>query len=288
MTAAEIAKVLGAAQRSGRWWRCVCPVHGSRTGTSATLALREGSRGLIVVCHAGCSRADVLAELRRRGWLDNGDPAPAAPEPGDNRERRIAIARHVWGMGREARGTAVARYLAARGITIPPPSRLRWAPTAKLAWALGKGYAPAMLARIDGPDGELIGVHRTYLHRDEAGTWHRHARAMLGCAKGGAVRLGAIRAADWLVIAEGIETTLSVMQACRLPGWAALSAMGLEHLILPPEAKLVAIAADNDPIGRRAAMTAAARWHREGRRVRILAPSQPGADWNDILMVAHG
>jgi hypothetical protein len=47
MTAAEIARALGAASRSGAWWRCVGPVHGSRTGRSATMAPRDGDRGPI-------------------------------------------------------------------------------------------------------------------------------------------------------------------------------------------------------------------------------------------------
>jgi hypothetical protein len=48
--AAGIALALGAAQRSGQWWRCRCPVHHSR---GPTLALRDGDRGLIVHCRAG-------------------------------------------------------------------------------------------------------------------------------------------------------------------------------------------------------------------------------------------
>ena len=67
MSAAEqIARALGAACKSGGWWRCRCPVHQS---DGATLALRDGPRGLIAHCHAGCSRDDVLAELRRLGLL---------------------------------------------------------------------------------------------------------------------------------------------------------------------------------------------------------------------------
>src|SRR4030081_2939824 len=64
MTAIEIARSLGGGSRSGDWWRCRCPVHGSR---GATLALRDGERGLIVECFGGCDRRDVLTELRRRG-----------------------------------------------------------------------------------------------------------------------------------------------------------------------------------------------------------------------------
>ena len=48
---------------------------------------------------------------------------------------------------------------------------------------------------------------------------------------------------QWLVIGDGIETTLSVMQACSLPGWAALSANGITSLILPREATMVLICA---------------------------------------------
>src|SRR5215472_3374498 len=94
MMADQIAAALGAAQRSGRWARCICPVHGSRTGRSATLALRDGGRGLIAVCHAGCDATDILAELRRRGLLDGRahrrDEAPPFPDYRE-RERRIEL-----------------------------------------------------------------------------------------------------------------------------------------------------------------------------------------------------
>src|SRR5216684_4457649 len=96
--AAEIAAVLGAAHRFGSWWRCVCPVHGSRTGTSATLALLDGERGLIAVCHAGCSRADIYDELRRRGLLPGGidhrpAPTPKHTDARNDTARRIELAR---------------------------------------------------------------------------------------------------------------------------------------------------------------------------------------------------
>jgi hypothetical protein len=50
-TAGEIAAALGGACRSGAWWRCRCPAH---DGRGASLALRNGERGLIVNCFAGC------------------------------------------------------------------------------------------------------------------------------------------------------------------------------------------------------------------------------------------
>jgi putative DNA primase/helicase len=73
--------------------------------------------------------------------------------------------------------------------------------------------------------------------------------------------------------------------ALKAPGWAALSAGGIKRLDLPPIAKMVLIAADNDPkgTGQRAANYAAARWLAEGRRVKICMPPRPGVDWNDVL-----
>ena len=64
--AETIAIALGGACRSGAWQRCHarCINRGARHWRS-----RMVRRGLIVHCHAGCSRDDVLAELRRLGLL---------------------------------------------------------------------------------------------------------------------------------------------------------------------------------------------------------------------------
>jgi hypothetical protein len=176
--AATIATALGAAHRSGRWWRCLCPVHGSRTGRSASLALRDGERGLIAVCHAGCDRADVIAALHRRGLLGAAGTGPRPTPAGagsDDAARRIAMARRIWDAAQDARRSPVVAYLAGRGITIPPPPSLRYAP--RLRRPDGT-CGPAMLARIDGIGG-LIGISRTWLHRDAAGRWDRRNRASL-------------------------------------------------------------------------------------------------------------
>lgn len=292
--AADVAAALGRAQRSGQWWRCICPVHGSRTGHSATLALRDGPDGLVVRCFANCPRDAILAELRRLPLLDGGadchGAAPPTESPAD-RQCRIASARRVWGTGRDARGTPVVRYLAGRGIDTEPPPSLRWAPR---CWHREtRAELPAMLARVDGPDGELIGVHRTYLRRDPDGTWHRRDRASLGPIAGGAVRLAP--AAETLVAGEGVESTLSAMILTKRPGWAALSTSGLKALILPPEVRHVTICADNDEpkagrrtgAGQKAARDVALRWASEGRRVCVVTPDRANSDMNDLLREAR-
>ena len=78
------------------------------------------------------------------------------------------------------------------------------------------------------------------------------------------------------------------MVATGLPGWAALSAGGIERLMLPmlPLAATVIIAADHDlnGLGERAARSVARQWLAQGRRVRIALPPVAGSDWNDVLL----
>jgi putative DNA primase/helicase len=282
MTAAEIARALGNAHRSGRWWRARCPVHHCQ---GSTLALREGERWIIVHCHAGCEPRDILTELWRRGLIEDRGERRSEPrstlQPLDDDSHRIAMARRLWEGGRDARGSPAERYLRSRGIEIPPPSCLRWASACR--HPAGR-VLPAMLARIEAVDGELIGVHRTFLRPDGSGKADiEPAKAMLGRAASGAVRLGA--APEKLLIGEGIETCLAAMQATAMPAWAALSTSGMVAVVLPPMVRTVIILADHDVsgAGERAARTAGARWLAEGRRVRIAMPPEPGSDFNDVL-----
>jgi putative DNA primase/helicase len=143
-----------------------------------------------------------------------------------------------------------------------------------------------MVARVEGLDGELIGVHRTWLDRNAGGTWKRRDRASLGPVGGGAVRLARHRPGLELLVGEGIETILAAMQMFGLPGWAAICASGIAALPLPDEVRTVIIAADNDEnlVGQRAALSAFERWAGEGRAVRILRPPNAGEDFNDVLL----
>jgi putative DNA primase/helicase len=284
MTAAQIAAALGG-RREGCNWRCCCPLHGGRS-----LTLRDGRSTLLVRCWASCSTRDVLAELRRLGLLagrSDGALAPAAMTTrGDDRQdtaRRIEIARRIWGEARQAHGSPVARYLAGRGITVPVPPTLRWAPSLRRP----DGTAgPAMIARVVGLDGELIGVHRTWLYRDAAGVWRRRDRASLGPVGGGAVRVAPL--AETLLVGEGIETCLGAIQATGLPAWAALSTSGMIALRLPPEVTNITVCADHDAsgAGERAARTAAQRWLAEGRQVEIYISPHVREDAADLVLAA--
>src|SRR5262249_49693976 len=150
--------------RSGHWWSCRCPTHDDRT---PSLSVRDGERGLIVRCWAGCEPRDVLTALRWRGLIGGSSEtllSAATPSSGDvdrdDSVRRIEVARRIWSAAQDARGTPVELYLAGRGIVLSPPASLRWVPSLR---RLDGTSGPAMVARIDSSDGELVGIARTWL-----------------------------------------------------------------------------------------------------------------------------
>lgn len=89
------------------------------------------------------------------------------------------------------------------------------------------------------------------------------------------------------VIAEGIETALSVAVAC--PEFQVLSAVSLSNMAavaLPDTLKDIIIAADNDSgneKARRALEAALKKFASQGRTVRLAMPEIVHGDWNDVL-----
>jgi phage/plasmid primase-like uncharacterized protein len=132
-----------------------------------------------------------------------------------------------------------------------------------------------------GTDGAPLAIHRTFLNRDgQEKASVEPTKMMLGPCRGGAVRFGLV--VDRVMIAEGIETALSALQATGRATWAALSTSGLRALELPACVREVVLLADGDEPGETAAQAAAVRWTLEGRKVRI-ARAPRGFDFNDML-----
>ncbi len=273
MNADAIAAALGDARREGRAWRCRCPLHG---GCSLVLRDSDNDR-VLVTCWAGCDRLDVLAELRRRGLLDGSAGYAlrinSAPHRNDDASR-TARALKIWNNTERGTGTIVAQYLARRGIMLDrwPPS-LRFHPSCpRPKDDVGNFVSPlpAMVALIERVEHGAAAVHSTYLRPDGIGKAEiQKAKAIFGPAGGGAVRFGMPRAGEWLVVAEGLETTLSVAVACAMPAWAALSAGGIRNLALPREATHIVICADHDANGTGA---------RRARRRRAVARRRPARE----------
>jgi putative DNA primase/helicase len=282
MTAETLARALGG-RKAGSGWVARCPAHDDRT---PSLSLADGHDGcLLVKCWAGCSAHDVLSALRRceliganklRGVIDaRGGSSDAV----DRKKRALDL----WNEAFPVSGTIAAQYLAARGLALPSLPVLRFHP--RCPHPSGANL-PAMIGLVEHVDHGPTAIHRTFISADGSGKAAVEPdKASLGPVAGGAVRLAQARAGQWLLVAEGLETTFSVMHACALPGWAALSAGGIKSLVLPSSANMVLICADNDAngVGQRDANAAAERFLAEGRRVRIALPPTPGLDFNDLL-----
>jgi len=190
----------------------------------------------------------------------------------------------IWREALPANGTLVEDYLRGRGFNLTTPKAIRFHPS--LSHAPSKQFFPCMLGAIlKWPEQALIGIHRTYLDPITAKKASVDInKMMLGKAAGGAVRLSPL--SELLIVAEGIESALSVLQAQpNATVWAALSASGIRNLCLPDRAivKTIIIAADHDSTGIKAAIQAAELWASAGRTVKIALPPKD-SDFNDVLM----
>jgi hypothetical protein len=288
MTAADIARALGTSYKSGTWWRARCPAHKS---TGATLALRDTGGGLQVRCFARCSRGAVLAELHRRGLIDDAQatPDPEATErqreaDAQDRARRIAAARWIWSETEPA-SWLIETYLGGRIILGPIPETIRLHRSLRHHEASCR--RPAMVCAVEHAEHGFVGLHCTYLAANGEGkaTAIEPVKRFVGPVGGGAVRLAP--ATDTVAVCEGVENGLSYMEATGTPTWAALSAGGIRSLILPDHVRNVVIACDPDPIGVMAARAGARRWLAEGRRVSLCRPPL-GLDFNDMARVVLG
>jgi hypothetical protein len=274
----------------GSYGMCCCPAHQDRT---PSLSIRDGGDGMVLVhCHAGCDQSAVIDALKARGlWEQPPAGGRFRPTCGtDDREardldndQRTKVARGLWKKAGPVENTPVETYLRGRGITCPIPPTIRYLAATKHS---GTGlWLPCMIAGVAiWPSREISGIHRTFLTIDgRKKSPVSNNKMMLGPVRGGAVRLADVGAE--LVVGEGIESCLSVLQATGKPTWASLSTSGMDSLILPDEARDIIIAADHDQPGLRAARRAADRWVAEGRRVRIAKPTIEDSDWNDVLML---
>jgi hypothetical protein len=284
--AGHIAKALHGT-RNGNGWLCRCPLPGHGRGRgdrNPSLSIAAGTkRELILRCHGGCDSRDVLRYLLNHRLLEPGAAEKTTPPPNTNEDdrKKFEAAMKIWRESLPPTGTGAERYLNGRRLDVVIPPTLRFCPRLKHP---SGGFWPAMIALVTNADDEPIAVHRTFLEPD---TWVKAPvnprKMMLGRCGGGAVRLRTI--GPRLYVSEGIETALSAIHADGRPVWAALSAGGIENLVLPASIREIVILADADPAGERAAQNARQRWIAERRRVGILRPSH-GSDFNDVLREA--
>jgi putative DNA primase/helicase len=283
----RIGLALGG-QPDGKGWRARCPVHDDH---NPSLSLRSGDTvPLLVKCWAGCDPRDILAELRRRGLLDD-ERSDWKPRTIRTNPRAVepdrATLRYLLELLRPIEGTLVDAYLDSRGLERPPLGHhLRFLPARppKHIW-------PSMVGIItDFADAEhVLSLHFTRLKPDGSSKAslpkHEQRSYLAGYRKKG----GVIRLCDdadvtlSLGLGEGVETSLSVFTAFRRAGWfrpmwAALDAGNMAALLPLRGIDQLFIYADRGPAGEQAADKFAQRWLEAPTEV--LVSTAPVDDWN--------
>ncbi|MGY4622846.1 DUF7146 domain-containing protein [Bradyrhizobium sp. USDA 4486] len=265
---------LSNGKRAGRYW-VVGDVHNT-PGRSLFVRLQETPKGaagkwtdaatgehgdLLDVIRESLTLRDfreVAEEARRFLKLPRLEPqlAPKPLHPGVVAGSQQA-ARRLFAISSRIEGTLAETYLQRRGITrINHGGSLRFHPRCYYrpdehspteTW-------PAMIASVTGRDGQITGVHRTWLDPDGFDRVRlgkapiETPRRAMGNLLGNAVRFGVVD--DVLGAGEGIETMLSLRYALpTLPMAAALSANHLAAMLLPSGLRRLYIARDNDAAG---------------------------------------
>jgi putative DNA primase/helicase len=267
--------------RSGYRFKAKCPVHADASPSLIIWTGRDGRPGFY--CAAGCDWHLVADELRARGCVIRGRGASdqdlefhkeTQRKIVDDEQRRVDLAKTVWNESQNANGTAAERYLAQRGLELPPdPDRIvRYH---RACWR-GRERFPAMIVRLVDPVTDAFrGISRTFLTSDG----RRDGPKMI-LGRAGVAKLSKL-ASEELNACEGFETGLALWCAGVAPVWSFGSAGNLERCPILPVVLTAYLDNDASRTGWRAGQRLAAAWGQG--RVRLVMTDATGSDFADVL-----
>lgn len=287
----------GSLKRQGRELVGACPVCGGRDRFAIqTVRNIWNCRG----CGLGGDAIDLIRHLDGVSFVDavaslTADDVERVHEPGPfermqaaarqrqaeeaeaaDRARRTERARAIWAGSVPPADTLAKVYLASRGLALFDGIEMALRFNPRCRWE--GGTRPAMVCAYRGiGSGELVGVHRTALD----GQGRKLDRKALGISGGAAIMLD--EAGPHLVVAEGVETTLTARQFGLGPCWALGSANAIEHLQVIDGVERLTICAEAGEPSRKAVLACGLRWQAAGRTVSVVRPPAGLSDLNDIV-----
>jgi Toprim domain len=200
-------------------------------------------------------------------------------------EKWSQLGHALWSEATPIDGTLAEVYLNGRGIRLAPwPAALRFHPAADHTKL--KQKFPALIARVIGA--AEASFQFTYLSADgkgKAAIDKEDQRRTLGSNKGGVVVLAEVQPSATLLAGEGVETTMTAMEATGLPGVAVLGVSGLANVDFSPDVAEIILLAENDEnsASRKAIDKVCPALLGKGLRVRVAAPPVGYCDFNDLL-----
>lgn len=268
---------------------------------SVSLTMGRDNR-VVAFCHGnGDDWRDVLKHLKDQDLItQDGKPkiagsvasAGAAKDYFTDADKAAAVSVQ-WSQGIPVDGTLSDRYLReGRGVqrNIRQEALLHGALVSVSAYTPNKGYRlPALMARLERPDGTLCGLEIHYLDgRARLNERLTIPRKSIGnYVPGWRIRLD--EDAEEMVIGTGLMTTLSASEYFGLPAQSLLSDKNMRHWRPKPNTRKLIIAADNDSGGIACAEELKEHLKPFDLHVRIELPPNGLNDFNDLYrMPDHG
>lgn len=262
------------ARLGGKWSgttaMCHCPAHADRT---PSLAIRQGDRGILVTCHAGCDATDVLRALRRIAELPTIGPADVSGLQARQSSAYLAI----WQAGRQIEGTLAERYVRQVRNIWAPLDDLRFHPRCPRGQGRLVQFQPALLVAMRRA-GEIVAIQRIFL---DPSTAHYTEKLVLGRAIGAAWTNGP--PGKTIGLCEGFETAAAYTSLTGIQAWSSMGAKRFHQVEIPTSVERVILLADNDPEGRRAEARAREALARPGLAIDTEWPPSVMNDWAQLL-----
>ncbi|WP_176593187.1 toprim domain-containing protein [Sphingobium sp. EM0848] len=261
-------KLIAIVSKLGGDWHgnvamCRCPAHADN---HPSLSLRQGDRGILVHCFAGCQVEDILRELGRLGAHGPATPPSTAPRP------QVGNPHRIWEEGRGVKSTLAEHYLFSRSLPPDLPD-LRFHPRCPYLPRPRTVFLPALLVALR--EGQMLrAIQRIFLDPRTARYTHKR---MLGVPGNAAWR--SAPATDVLAIAEGFEDAAAFSLLHFIPCWAGMGTERLIQMQIPLSVRTLLIAEDDNGPGRLAAGKAVTHYARPGLQIFRRPPPRGFEDW---------
>ena len=247
-----------------------CPVHTDRT---PSLSIRQGDRGILLTCHAGCAARDVLRELHRIAVLPTFDRPPVP-----HRKPYESFAHHaIWQSATPIAGTIAERYIRETRKISALLHDVRFHPRCPKGPGRLARFEPALLIGMR-KAGTFAAIQRIFL--DPRGAKYT-AKLVLGRAIGAAWTNGP--PGRTIGLCEGFETAAAYTSLTGIQAWATMGAKRFHQAEIPACVERVILLADNDLEGLRAEAKAREALARPGLVIDTEWPPGRMNDWAQLL-----
>lgn len=258
------------AALKGRWHgsyaMCICPAHADGR---ASLSIRQGQRGILVHCFAGCRNEDVLRAIARTR------PIPNSPTPAFQDHPGTANAVRLWDKASPIERTLAEEYLRYRAIDEYAPG-LRYLHACPFGRKPNTVFLPAILVPV------RTGMKLTAIQRIALGPKGRGHKGKYMLGRPGEGAWAPDCQGNILALAESMEDAAAYTKIKGIPCWSSLGAERLPLVRIPEQVNRLIVAEDNNRAGRIGALAAIEAHTTDTRTVTREPPPRGFTDWAEF------